>query len=310
MSAVQNLGDVILIDTEHIGNAGTVGAYLLPYGQALALIETGPSSTLPALEAGIRQAGYEPEALQAVFLTHIHLDHGGAAGTLAQRYGATVYVHEVGAPHLRDPSRLMASATRIYGEQMDYLWGTMEAVPEGQLRVLEDNELVTLGQRSLRAIETPGHASHHFAYLLDDGSVFSGDAAAIRFAGSAVVRPALPPPEVNLELWDTTLERLRQLSASRLLLTHFGEVLEVDSHLEQVRSQNWLWAKAVLAGMQAGESDSDLMARIEALSLRQLEDDGADPKTIHRHRVTSNDAMTVMGLSRYWRKHHPEKLSS
>lgn len=310
MSAVQNLGDVILIDTEHIGNAGTVGAYLLPYGQALALIETGPSSTLPALEAGIRQAGYEPEALQAVFLTHIHLDHGGAAGTLAQRYGATVYVHEVGAPHLRDPSRLMASATRIYGEQMDYLWGTMEAVPAGQLRVLEDNELVTLGQRSLRAIETPGHASHHFAYLLDDGSVFSGDAAAIRFAGSAVVRPALPPPEVNLELWDTTLERLRQLSASRLLLTHFGEVLEVDSHLEQVRSQNWLWAKAVLAGMQAGESDSDLMARIEALSLRQLEDDGADPETIHRHRVTSNDAMTVMGLSRYWRKHHPEKLSS
>ncbi len=307
---VQNLDGVYLIDTQHTGHRGTVGAYLLPSDNgAFALVECGPASTIEMLEAGIRMIGLHPDNLDAVLVTHIHLDHSGAAGTLARRYGADVYVHEVGARHLLDPSKLLVSAERIYGAQMQQLWGDTDAVPEDRLHTVSDGDRVTVVGRTLEVIYTPGHASHHVAYKLsDDDSLFTGDAAAIRFEGSSVVRPALPPPEVDLDTWEDTLGKLRQANASRLLLTHFGEVREVDDHLDAVSRQNKIWADAVLEGLREGDDDQALAARIRRISEAELERDGAPPDVRIRHEMTSNDAMTVMGLKRYWNKHHPERL--
>ncbi|MDZ7704285.1 MAG: MBL fold metallo-hydrolase [Trueperaceae bacterium] len=306
---VQNLGGVYLIDTQHIGHRGTVGAYLLPSDNGeFALVESGPASTLDMLEAGIRMIGLNPDNLRAVLVTHIHLDHAGAAGTLARRYGADVYVHEVGARHLLDPTKLLVSAERIYGEHMERLWGETEAVPEDKLHTVADGDTVTVVGHSLDVLYTPGHASHHVSYRLGDGSLFAGDAAGIRFDGSAVVRPALPPPDIDLDTWDDTLDKIRRAEPSRLLLTHFGAVTDVEAHLAEVSRQNEIWANAVLEGMREGDDDDALAARVRRISEAELERDGAPTDVQVRHQVTSNDAMTVMGLKRYWNKHHPERL--
>ena len=305
----QKLDDLFLLDTRHMGYQGTVGAYLVPGpGGSFALVESGPGSTLDNLEAAIREAGFEPEGLGAVMVTHIHLDHAGAAGTLAKRYNAEVYVHENGAAHLLDPSRLMKSASRIYGDMMDTLWGEMESLPQDLLRVVRDGETFQAAGKRFEVFYTPGHASHHVAYLMEKSAMFTGDAAAIRLPGSDVVRPALPPPEVDLEAWENSLQVIRQVGAERLLLTHFGEVREVDAHLDEVKEKNATWAEEVLRGLQAGEEDEALEARLDRVSREELDAENASDEVVERHRVTSNDAMTVMGLKRYWQKKHPERL--
>lgn len=308
MPSVQQLGDLYLIDTEHVGRPETVGAFLLPAADGrFALIETGSTATLPILEAGIRQAGFDPEALAAILVTHIHLDHAGAAGVLACRYGAEVYVHQAGAPHLADPSRLIASAERIYGADMARLWGEVMPVPEAQLRVLVGGEQLRVLGHELRVLYTPGHALHHLCFLLGD-ALFTGDAAAIKLPGSAVIRPATPPPEVNLELWEASLAAMLALRPARLLLTHFGAVTEPQEHLLTVKERNRSWAEAILAGLQAGEDDGALKRRITALGEAELRAAGASPEMIARHSETSSYSMTVTGLKRYWLKHHPERL--
>ena len=273
--SVLTLAGMYLLDTLHEGRSGTIGVYLVPTGgRSFALIETGPGSTLETVVDGIREAGFEPLDLDTVLVTHIHLDHAGAAGALATMTGARVVVHDVGAPHLLDPTRLLKSAGRIYGADMDRLWGAMTPVPEAQLQPVSGGEVLDLGEREIRVLYTPGHASHHVAYLLDGEALFSGDAAAIRLSDSTVVRPALPPPEVDLERWDRSLETIREAGASRLLLTHFGEVRQVEAHLERVASQNRRWADSLLEGIVAGEDDSALAARIRALSDADLDAEG------------------------------------
>lgn len=300
---VQQLGDIYLFDLRHMDMQGMIGSYLLPgEGGAFALVECGPASTLDHLEAAIRAAGYEPKNLSDVLVTHIHLDHAAAAGTLARRYGARVVVHERGAKHLADPERLLKSATRIYGERMNELWGVMEAVPEAQLHAVSDGDTLNVSGQRLRVLYTPGHASHHVSYLLDDGTLFTGDAAAIKLTGSSVIRPALPPPEVNLETWDETLETMKAANPSRLLLTHFGQVLDAQAHLSRVSERNHEWAELIREGMEAGEDDDALINRLAAKSVAELEADGATPDVIARHRVTSNDEMTIAGVTRYWTK--------
>ena len=306
---VQDLGGVFLLDTRHGGLQGTVGSYLLPgEGGTFALIESGPASTLPTLLAGVREAGFEPQNLSDVLVTHIHLDHAGAAGTLARDYGATVWVHESGAPHLVDPSRLLGSARRVYGDEMEALWGAVEAVPEAQVRALSDGDTFELFGHTLRVLETPGHASSHVSYLLDDKTMFTGDAAAIKLPGSNVVRPATAPPEIDLEAWDQSLDAMLDAAPDRLLLTHFGEVGDVAGHLERVRERTHAWAEEVLAGLQAGEDDAALVARLARVGEAELEADGASPEARVRHRTTSNDEMSAAGLKRYWQKRHPERI--
>ena len=311
---VQDLGGVFLLDTQHMGLPGTVGVYLLPgAGGTFALIESGPGSTLESVLAGVQEAGFAPEKLTSVLVTHIHLDHAGAAGALAQRFGAVVYVHEQGAGHLIDPSRLLASAGRVYGERMDELWGDTLPLPQNLLRPVRDGDTLEILGHRVGVLYTPGHASHHVSYLLagtrmGGTRMFVGDAAGIRLPGAATVRPALPPPEIDLELWGRSLQSLRQAGPTELLLTHFGRVEEVEAQLRELEGQHQLWSESILTGMNAGETDEVLAARIAELSRSALRAEGASERTITRHSLTSSDAMTVMGLKRYWQKRHPERL--
>lgn len=307
---VQDLGGLFLLDTQHMGYSGTVGVYLLPGAAGtFALIESGPGSTLETVLAGVQEAGFAPEKLTSVLVTHIHLDHAGAAGTLAQRYGAQVFVHENGAGHLVEPSRLLASAGRIYGDRMGELWGAMESVPQHLLRPVRDGETVEILGHRLGVLYTPGHASHHVSYLLAKTRLFTGDAAGIRLPGAATVRPALPPPELDLELWSRSVQAMRQAEPDELLLTHFGRVDEVAGHFRDLEHQHRVWSESILEGMNAGEDDEALAARVATLSRASLLAEGASDETIARHSVSSSDAMTVTGVKRYWQKRHPERLA-
>lgn len=291
-----------------MGLTETVAVFLIEGHSGFSLIETGPGSTLPTIKKAIAELGFSLVDLKHIFLTHIHLDHAGAAGQLALDTGATVYVHERGAPHLIDPGKLLSSAQRIYGEQMDTLWGTMIPAPRQQIVALQGGEVLKLNDHQLQIIYTPGHALHHVSYFLDDEILFTGDSAGIRFAGSKVIRPALPPPEVDLEIWQQSIEAMLALNPKRLMLTHFGQVQDAQTHLHQVMSRNQTWAEEVLLGLQQKEDVTTLIKRVSHLAEQELIQDGADALTIKRHQTSSNAEMTVMGLTRYWTKFHPEKL--
>jgi glyoxylase-like metal-dependent hydrolase (beta-lactamase superfamily II) len=251
------------------GGEGFIASYLVEDGGELALIEAGPASTRDALLGGIRAAGHDPADLSHILLTHIHLDHAAGAGQLARiAPDATVHVHPQGAPHLVDPSRLLASAARIYGDQMDALWGTMLPVPEERIRTPGDGEAVRVGGRSLVALDTPGHAIHHFAFHDPDaGLVFTGDVGGIRMDRARHVRPPTPPPEVDTPGWMASIDRLRALEPRMLLPTHFGGIDDVAWHLDDLAARLDDWTRlsaqhadpAALADALRRRADAELL---------------------------------------------------
>jgi len=307
---VQDLGGVYLLDTKHMGNSGTVGVYLLPAKDGsgkFALIESGPGSTLNNLKEAIYEAGFKLENLENILVTHIHLDHAGAAGALAAEAAAVVYVHEIGYRHLNDPSRLIASAKRIYKEKMDLLWGDMLAIPSEQLVAISDNDDLEILGHKIKVLYTPGHARHHVSYLLDD-AIFTGDSAAIKFVGSNIIRPAFPPPELDLDIWPSTIKKMLEQNPKRLFLTHFGEVKDAKSHLQNMQARHDKWANTVLEALKAKKESSEIIEIMTNLGENELKQDNAPESVFYRHSITSDYAMTVMALSRYWQKFHPERL--
>ncbi len=305
-------GGVLQLDTGHCGNPGTIAVFALPLPTGgFALVESGPGSTRAAVLAGLEGAGLDPAELRYVLLTHIHLDHASATGDLVAGTDAQVVVHEVGAPHMVDPSRLMASALRVYGDALEALWGHMRPVPAASVTAVAGGEVIDVGGLSVRVIYTPGHASHHVSYLLDDGTLFTGDSAGVKLAGSGVVRPALPPPDLDLDAWEGSVKRMLDARPERLILTHFGPVAGAEpaaAHLRLTLERNRVWSEEVLVGMNAGEDDAALVARIRALEDAELAADGALPGVRQRYKVTSDAAMTVGGVKRYFTKLHPERL--
>lgn len=301
---VHDLDGVELIDLAYGDLTQVMGSYLLRgrSGQFM-LIETGPFTALEQLEAGIRSVGLEPAALSDVLVTHIHLDHAGSTGSLARRYGSNIHVHEQGAAHLQDPERLVASSRRAYGDAFDQLMGGMESVPAAQLRPFGSNDTLTLLDRQIQVIPTPGHAGSHVSFHVHGVGLFAGDAAAIRLPGPRYVKPATAPPEINLAAWDESLQRLRDARADRLLLTHFGAYEDVDEHLDQVAEQNHLWAEAIGRGLAAGEEHMQLVQRITRLAEQQMTDAGLSDALRERYRISSDYNMTAAGLARYWSKH-------
>jgi len=239
-----------LIDVEHLGNPKVIGCWELDR----VLIDPGPTSSLPTL---IDRLEGEPRAL---LLTHIHLDHAGAAGTMVRRWPELeVYVHERGAPHLADPSRLLASAGRLYGDEMERLWGEVAAVPEANLRALAGGEEV-LG---FEVAYTPGHASHHVSYLhRESGRAFVGDTAAIRIPPSGYVLPPTPPPDVDLEAWLRSLDAIAAWGPRSLALTHFAAVDDPARHIEVVRRRLRVQAERAQV-MDAAEFERTLVAEVE-----------------------------------------------
>ena len=283
----------------HFGEPGTIAAFLLQSGDGPVLIETGPDSTYPTLVNQLSAAGVSPEQVRHVLLTHIHLDHAGAAWRLAG-LGATVHVHPAGASHLADPAKLLTSARRIYGERMETLWGRLEAIPSARLRVVADGEVLRIGGLHLEALHTPGHATHHIAYLTD-GMVFTGDVAGVRMAGGPVVPPC-PPPDIDLEAWRASIARLRALDADILYLTHFGPVADVGGHLHDLEWSLRSYASWVREKLHRGVDEAALVPLLEAYTEGFLSAQGCEEAALERYALANPAFMSVAGLGRYWRK--------
>ena len=312
--ASERLADgAVLLDTGHAGASGVIGVYLVPQAGAAGragrfdLVESGPQVDMATVEAGVRALGLEPAGVERVLVTHVHLDHAGAAGAWASRHGARVVVLRAGAAHLLDPSRLLASARRVYGDALEQIWGGMTPLPADLLEAVEDQQDLRVGGRRVRVLATPGHARHHAAFVWPDGVVYTGDAAGVRFQGWPVVRPAVPPPELDLAAWDASFARLRGLEPSELRLTHFGAFDDVAHHLAAAQERTHAWAEALLGWADEGCTRSEAQQRIDDLARSELEAVGADEATVRRYLATSDAVMTVAGLERYWRKHHPER---
>jgi glyoxylase-like metal-dependent hydrolase (beta-lactamase superfamily II) len=297
------IGDGLwLLDLRFLGEPNVVAAYLMAGNGELALIETGPSSTLPALRAGLRAAGFGPEELTAILVTHIHLDHAGAAGVLLRECPkATVYVHPIGAPHMVDPSKLLASATRIYGDQMDRLWGEVLPIPTERLVSLEDGVPVSVAGRVLTPIFTPGHASHHVAYWdAAHGTAFTGDGGGIRMPGTGYVCPPTPPPDLDPAAWAVSADRLRALGARRLCLTHFGPFDDAEAHLAALIPELDVFVGLARTALQRGADQAELTRLIHDRMVAQL---GPVPEATPRQlELATPSYMAALGLTRYLTK--------
>jgi len=275
-----------LIDVEHLGRERVIGCWQVDG----ALVDPGPESSLQTV---LEKLG--DEVPRAVLLTHIHLDHAAATGALVERWPELeVYVHERGAPHLVDPSRLLASAGQLYGDKLEYLWGRIVPVPEANVRVLRGGETV-LG---MDVAYTPGHASHHVCYFHgDSGTAFVGDVAACVIPPSRLVMPPLPPPDIDVETWEESLDTVAAWEPQRLALTHFGAIEEPLAHLETVRER--LREEAQLARELDQEAyEADLERRIRA----QLGAEGMGEETVAELLQAVPTAYQWPGLARYWRK--------
>ena len=302
--------NIDIIDLHFQDHDYVIGSYVLRGPDGAALIETGPASCVDNLWAGLRERGIEPRDIRAVLVTHIHLDHSGAAGWVARETGAAVYVHQVGAPHLADPSRLLRSAARIYGDLMDRLWGETIPVPREQIRVVEDNDVVEAAGLRIRALDTPGHAYHHLAYVLD-GLCFTGDVVGMQSPpGCAHVRLPTPPPEINIPLWRQSLARLREIRPDGLLLTHFGPAEEdALTHIERAEAQLEAYLQFVEPRWRAGQSDDEICPDFLAWLTEQTRADGCGPEVDELYHSMGPDCMHVAGLTRYLRKRE-EKAAS
>ena len=220
------------IDLNFLGRTGTIGAYLVPHSGGGILVETGPRSTIANLILGLKTYGYEIEDITDVFLTHIHLDHAGGAGWLAQ-HGCQIHVHENGAPHLINPEKLLASAGRLYGDRMDTLWGEFIPVKEDKITIMHDNEVIKIGDLSIRALDVPGHANHHLVYLIGD-ACFSGDIGGIRLNPHQYLSLPMPPPDFHLEKWRESIKYIQKFDPTRIIPTHFGVYSDARWHLQAV----------------------------------------------------------------------------
>ena len=292
------------IDLYFQGEPGVIAAYLLESDGEYALIETGPSSTLPALLDGLARIGVPMDAISKLLVTHIHLDHAGAAGTLIRRYPhLRLYVHEVGAPHMIDPAKLVSSATRIYGDRIESLWGDFEPVPPERLTALTDGSTVSIGSVRLEALYTPGHASHHVAYYHQErGEVFSGDVAAVRLQPLDYVRPPTPPPDIDLTAWVHSLHRLHDLHTNTLLLTHFGAFSDTAEHLAKTERQLYAWAAVIEGAVRAGEGGGAIKRALKEHADREVQAVSSDPRAVDRYELASPSGMSVDGYLRYFRQ--------
>jgi glyoxylase-like metal-dependent hydrolase (beta-lactamase superfamily II) len=269
-----------LIDLNFHGREQAIGVYLFETPDGLALQDCGPASTLPRLVEGLREHDVELTDVRHLLLSHIHLDHAGATGSLVQRHpDLTVWVSEVGAPHLIDPSRLERSARRLYGDAFDALWGELLPVPEQNVRIAAGDVL------GWEAFPTPGHASHHVSYFRE-GTLLAGDACGVRIPPSSYVLPVSPPPDIDVELWHATTAEIRRRAPERLALVHFGLHADPGTHLDRLEAELDRWAARVREGMDADEFTS--AARADA------GDDG------DRYDNVAPFVQSWFGLRRYW----------
>ena len=264
-----------------------IGSYVLETRGGPALFDCGPTTAVPFLKVGLAERGLDLTDIRHLILSHIHLDHAGATGVLVRKHPElVVYVHEVGAPHLVDPTKLETSARRLYGASFDRLWGELAPVPAANIHVVGNRVL------GLDCFPTPGHASHHVSYLDRDGTLYAGDAGGVRIAPGRFVLPPCPPPEIDLEAWERTLDEIALRAPGRLALIHFGTFDDVEDHLRALREVLRHWSERVEAGM-----DEQTFVAAARYDLEQT-----DPELADLYDEAAPFWHHYLGLERYWRK--------
>lgn len=290
--------NVQVIDQEFLGTQEAIASFLIQGSDGYLLIETGPATTQTVLEKKITDLGVALSEVKHVLVSHIHLDHSGGAGYWAAR-GAKVYVHPKGARHLINPEKLLASAQRIYLDQMETLWGKTLPVPAEQVVELCD-QTVTLSGLEVTALDTPGHASHHLAFKIGE-ALFTGDVAGCRLPGSEFVSVPGPPPEFHLQTWRESLDKLEPLKVENLYLTHFGKVSKPADHFFQLRKR--LTACVDFVGRHLGLPPEELAARYQAWDAEQAKEFGVDEETYKAYERANPSFMSAQGIARYYKKY-------
>lgn len=290
------------IDLEFLGYRHAIATAVAQGPEGVALVDPGPATCLAVLERELGRGGIGMADVRHILLTHIHLDHAGATGSLVRRYPhVQVLVHERGAPHLVDPSRLLESATRLYGDRMDRLWGEVLPVPADRIVALAGGEQIRAGGRSFEVAYTPGHASHHVSYFdAASGVAFVGDTAGVCIEGGYILPPT-PPPDIDLDLWAASVARIEAWSPSTLFLTHFGPRMEVVPHLRTLLDHLSAQAALVQSTLAQPGTDEERRAQFVAELRRELR------RRMNEGQATAYEAASPLdllwlGLARYWRK--------
>jgi len=293
------MDDIRTLDLEFSGARELIASFLVPLGDGFALFDPGPASAVDSIERRAGESGFRLEDLRAVFATHVHLDHAGGAGSLARRTGCPVFCHPVGAPHLGDPAaKLLPSAERLYGDLMEPLWGTTVGVPEAQLRTVDDGEKVTIDGFEVIGWHTPGHANHHVAWQIGD-AVATGDVAGVRFPGATHVLPPMPPPDIDVEKWRESLDVLRRLDPSRLLLTHFGAFDDPMRHLDELEERLLRWTEVARRVVSDGGDQTAVGVELERIDAEEMEASKVAPDVVERYRRLCPVKESSVGLFRY-----------
>jgi glyoxylase-like metal-dependent hydrolase (beta-lactamase superfamily II) len=292
--------EIHTIDLNFQGIQKTIASYAIPHENGVILIESGPGSTIPELGKGLKNLGFTFDDITDILLTHIHLDHAGAAGWLARK-GAKIHVHEVGAPHMLKPERLLISATRIYGDLMEQLWGEFIPVPEENLISLAGDGEIEIQNLRFNFLDTPGHASHHLSYIFE-GTCFSGDVGGVRLPGPPFLRLPTPPPEFHIEKWNESVKKLNEADITRIAPTHFGIFEDATWHLKKL--QRTLvdierWIEDTLPNTRNNEK---LKGQFSNWELDRCKMAGLDDFALHAYSLAMPLEMGADGIWRYWDK--------
>lgn len=297
------MNSIFPLELNWTGKPRSIASALLRSGSANTVIDPGPASTLGGFCEQLASHGVDVRDLDAIFLTHIHLDHAGATGSLVRANpNIKVYVHSRGAKHLIDPTLLLQSAERLYGGELVNLFGEFLPVPESNLRVIEGGETVPAGNIALNVIYTPGHASHHVTYFdPSTKTAFVGDTAGICIEGHRLVLPATPPPDINLELWSESLDAIERLKPQQLFLTHFGFSQDPHRHLSDYRIRLKLWSEVAARLLSSGLGDAEGMEEF-AREVSAEAESLLTPTELEHYRYNAQLRLSWLGLSRYHKK--------
>ena len=288
------------IDLNFQGLPGLISAYLIEFGNELVLVETGPGSTLPMLLKGVETLGFTPAEIRHVFVTHVHLDHAGAAGWFAQQ-GATIYAHARAVPHLIDPEKLIASASLVYGEKMEKLWGKMLPAPKDRVRILKDGERVKIGKTTFTAVDTPGHARHHHVYLCED-VCFTGDVAGMKLPDCNYLSVTAAPPQFDPVAYSESLAKLHELGLSKLYLTHGGEISNVSRHLSDYALRVEQAYESVADLYEMGLKGVILQEAYSQIEYQIALSAGVTEADWERYEITNPSAMCADGIALFCEK--------
>jgi glyoxylase-like metal-dependent hydrolase (beta-lactamase superfamily II) len=292
-----------VIDLNFLGHKEAVASCVLEGDGELALVDCGPASCLPVLRAQLAERGLAVADLTALLLTHIHFDHAGATGTLVRENPRLrVYVHERGATHMADPSKLLRSATRLYGDALNQMFGEFVAVPKENLQVLSGGESFPVAGRNMEVAYTPGHASHHVSYFdQSTGIAFTGDTTGLRAQGHNVVAPLTPPPDIDLPAWEQSLREIARRKPARIFLTHYGAYTDVPEHLERTREGLHRWAERARTILARPSDEPAQIAEFMTSAQKEFAE-SLPEEAVWRYAIGSNPTLSWYGLARYWRK--------